>query len=140
MMVNFLACEVKPEESCEKILEVLSQDFRDIELPEQPCLSLEDKRAMEILNKTVEKVGNHYSVGLLWKEDNTVFQNNRKMALKRLEGVKKRFLNNPKFFEDYCYSHYLHFLLLVSNPHFYLCCAHLFLNLICILVSIYAPL
>ena len=100
MMVNFLACEVKPEESCEKILEVLSQDFRDIELPERPCLSLEDKRAMEILNKTVEKVGNHYSVGLLWKEDNTVFLNNRKMALKRLDGMKKRFLNNPKFFED----------------------------------------
>ena len=41
-MVNFLACEVKPEESCEKILEVLSQDFRDIELPERPCLSLEN--------------------------------------------------------------------------------------------------
>ena len=102
MMVNFLACEVKPEESCEKILEVLSQDFRDIELPERPCLSLEDKRAIEILNKTVEKVGNHYSVGLLGKEDNTVLQNNRKMALKRLEGVKKRFLSNPKFFEDYC--------------------------------------
>ena len=82
MMVNFLACEEKPEESCEKILEVLSQDFIDIELPEQPCLSLEDKRAI---------------VGLLCKEDNTVFQNNRKMALKRLEGVKKRFLNDPKF-------------------------------------------
>ena len=42
LMVNFLACEVKPEESCEKILEVLSQDFRDIELPERPCLSLEN--------------------------------------------------------------------------------------------------
>ena len=102
MMVNFLACKEKPKESCEKILEVLSLDFRDVKLPKQPCLSLEDKSAMEILNKTVEKVGNHYSVGLLWKEDNTVFQNNRKMALKRLEGVKKRFLNDPKFFEAYC--------------------------------------
>ena len=65
MIVNFFACEKKTEESCEKILEVLSQDFRDIELPERPCLSLEDKRAMEILNKTVEKIGNHYSMGLL---------------------------------------------------------------------------
>ena len=99
MMVNFLACEEKPEESCEKIFEVLSQDFRDIELPERPCVSLEDKRALEILNKTVEKVGNHYSVGLVWKEDNTVFQNNRKIALKRLEGVKKLFLMIRSFFK-----------------------------------------
>ena len=34
MITNFLACEEKPEQSCEKILEVLLQDFRDIELPE----------------------------------------------------------------------------------------------------------
>ena len=43
MMVNFLAFKEKPEESCEKIMEVLSRDFRDIELPEQSCLSLKDK-------------------------------------------------------------------------------------------------
>ena len=96
MMFNFLACKEKTEESYEKIFEVLLQNFRDIEIPKRPCLALEDKRALEISNKTVEKVENHYSMGLLWREDN------RRMALKRLEEVKKRLFNNPKFFETYC--------------------------------------
>ena len=83
-------------------MEVLSQDFRDIELSEQSCLLVEDKQALQILNKTVEKVGNYYLVGLLWKEDNTAFRNNRKMGLKRLERMKKIILNDLKFFEAYC--------------------------------------
>ena len=57
---------------------------------------------MEILNKTVDKVGNHYSVGLLWKDENVKFPNNRKMALMRLKSVKKKFLADPNYFKNCC--------------------------------------
>ena len=47
-MVNFLACEEKTEESCEKILKSLLQDFKEIELPKLPCLSLEDNKVYKL--------------------------------------------------------------------------------------------
>ena len=44
-MVNFLSCKENSEKSCKGILEVLSQDFQDVDLPEKICPSGEDKRA-----------------------------------------------------------------------------------------------
>ena len=35
---------------------------------------------MEMLQKTVTKYKNHYIVGLLWREDNVVLQNNKPLA------------------------------------------------------------
>ena len=69
MIVNFVDVEESPEQSCNQLLDILSSDFQDFGLPEKPYPSIEDKRATEILNKTVKKVGDHYSVGLLWKEN-----------------------------------------------------------------------
>ena len=101
-MVNFLNCKENSEESCKGILEVLSQDFQDVGLREKICSSVEDQRALEILNKTVDEVGNHYSVRLLWKDENVKFPNNRKMALMRLKSVKKKFLADSNYFKNYC--------------------------------------
>ena len=64
--------------------------------PSRKTVSIEDKRATEILNKTVKKVGGHYFVGLLWKEDNPLLRKNRNMALQRLQGIKKRFKVDPQ--------------------------------------------
>ena len=102
LMVNFLDTEECSEVSCERILEVLSQDFQDTGLPERVCPSLEDKMALEILNQTIKRVDDHYSVGLPWKEEEPKLPNNRKMALERLNGLKKRFQNDSEFFRQYC--------------------------------------
>ena len=101
VIVNFVDVEESPEQSCNQLLDILSSDFQDLGLPEKPYPSIEDKRATEILNKTVKKVVNHYSVGLLWKENNPQLPNNRDMALQRLQGMKKRFNANPQLFEKY---------------------------------------
>ena len=66
------------------------------------CPSLEDKRALEILNQTIKRVDDHYSVGLPWKEEEPKLPNNRKMALERLNGLKKRFQNDSEVFRQYC--------------------------------------
>ena len=98
LMVNFL----DKEESCKQILDLLNQDFKDLELPQVPALSVEDKRALEIMHKTVKKVEGHYSIGLLWKDDEPKLPNNREMALKRLLSLKQRFLNDSNLFKKYC--------------------------------------
>ena len=46
---------------------------------------------MEILQKTTTKYKNHYTVGLLWREDNVVVQNNKPLALSRLYNLEKKF-------------------------------------------------
>ena len=66
-----------------------------------PNPSIDHKRAAEVLNKTVKKVGDHYSVDLLWKEDNLQLPNNQDMALQRLQGMKKRFKADPQLFKKY---------------------------------------
>ena len=34
----------------------------------------EEKRAVKILETTTAKIGNHYEVGLLWKESNPILR------------------------------------------------------------------
>ena len=91
MIVNFVDVEESLEQSCYDLLHTV------------PC-DIEDKRATEILNKTVKKVGNHNSVGLLWKEENPQLPYNRDMVLQRLQGMKKRFTADPQLFEKYRYK------------------------------------
>ena len=101
VIVNFADVAESPEQSCNPLLDILSRDFQDLGLPETPYSSIEDKRATEILNKTVKKVGDHYFVGLLWKENNPHLPNNRDTALQRPQGMKKRFKANPQLLEKY---------------------------------------
>ena len=64
-------------------------------------LSVNDRRALDIMEKSIKKVDGHYQVALPWKSDQISFPNNRIMALRRLNQLKKRFLKDPAFFERY---------------------------------------
>ena len=55
-----------------------------------------NKRAMEILQKTTTKYENHYTVGLLWKEGNVVLPNNKPLALSRLYNLENKFGKDQK--------------------------------------------
>ena len=50
------------------------------------------------MNKTVKKIGDHYSVGLLWKDDDPQLPNNREMPVKRLLSMKRKFIADPKIY------------------------------------------
>ena len=100
-MVNIVTTAETNAESCKEMLEVLRKDFEDNCDLSTLSLSLEDKYAVHILNTTVKRVGNHYSVGLLWKDENAVLPNNCCLAERRLVSLKRRFLKDPELFKRY---------------------------------------
>jgi len=63
--------------------------------------SVEDARALDILENTTKSNELGYEVGLLWKNRNTQLPNNRKQAERRLEQLKKRFKRDQDFAEKY---------------------------------------
>ena len=62
---------------------------------------VEDKRALDIMRKTVKEADGHLSLGLLWKDDKVDLEDNRSMALRRLEELKRGFMADPDLFLKY---------------------------------------
>ena len=102
LMVNFMTTLGDEDRSCEQLIKLFSQDFDDIdENKDDTSLSQEDKRALYILNDTVKKVDDHFSVGLLWKDDLEMSSDGRALAERRLKGLKRRFEKDPDLFQRY---------------------------------------
>ena len=65
--VNFLRTSKLHEpatDSCETVLNILSQDFRDVDLPQVPSMSREDRKALAIMEGSIKKVNGHYQIAL----------------------------------------------------------------------------
>lgn len=56
----------------------------------EKSLSMEDKRALQIIQETTQIEDGHYQVGLLWREDDPCLPSNRPMAEARLESTRRR--------------------------------------------------
>ena len=54
--------------------------------------SLEDRRALRIMGKSVVKVDGHYQIALPWKSESAKLPNNRAMAEKRLGYLRNRLI------------------------------------------------
>jgi len=61
--------------------------------------SVEDNRALEILERTTRLKNGRYEVGLLWRDDDCHLPHNRLLAKKKQ--LKKRFDRDPEFGEQY---------------------------------------
>ena len=70
-------------------------------LPESQLISLNKKRSLELLEKIRKFVNGHFQVGLLWKNDFPLLQNNRELAIQRFKSLEKRFSKNPEFLNMY---------------------------------------
>ena len=64
-------------------------------------LSPKRKKKFRITQKTTKFVNGHFQVGLLWKNDFPILQNNRELAIQRFKSLEKRFSKNPEFFNMY---------------------------------------
>ena len=70
-------------------------------VPESQLIFPNEKRSLELLEKTTKFVNGHFQVGLLWKNDFPILQNNRELAIQRFKSLEKRFSKNPEFFNMY---------------------------------------
>ena len=64
-------------------------------------ISIEDKKFLDIVEKNISKKVYHYVVPLPFRDDKLVMPNNRVQAFKRLMFLKRRFLKDQLFFDDY---------------------------------------
>ena len=85
--VNFVSVDRKPVDLIEKFWKL--EDYGAVKSGEKP-LSVEDKRAMQIIEDTTRLVDGRYEVGMLWKNDERQFPNNLVMAKQRLESLRRR--------------------------------------------------
>ena len=64
--------------------------------------SREDKSALETLERTVKHVSDRYEVGMLWREGEVKFLDNRLMAKKRLESTERKLKRDEELAKKYC--------------------------------------
>ena len=65
------------------------------------CMSVEDKRALAIMERSVKLDQGHYQVALPWRQYPPFLPYNRPMAERRLQALKRRLLQDEKLFESY---------------------------------------
>ena len=94
--------------SLEEMFQAMYQhDFNEPELTGASTIlkcseiSCEDRKFMEIVEGGTSKKDEHYVVPLPFHDPNLVLPNNRKQAIQRLMGLKRRFVKDSKFFQDY---------------------------------------
>ena len=78
-----------------------STDFGESLASSEVCMSLEDKRALKIMNETVRKIDGHYQVGLPWRKRSPSVPNNRGFAESRLRSLKRRLLKGKNLYRKY---------------------------------------
>ena len=64
-------------------------------------VSHEDKKFMEIVDRATSKKDDHYVVPLPFRDPNLMLPNSKKQAIQRLIGLKRGFMKDSKFFQDY---------------------------------------
>ena len=64
-------------------------------------VSVEDRKFLYILEKGTLKKDEHYIVPLPFRNENLVMPNNKIQELRRLICLKRRFLKDERFFQDY---------------------------------------
>ena len=85
----------------QQLHEMWKTEFNDVTYSSEGTLSLEDKKALEIMDATVTRVDGHYQLSLPWRRSPPSLQDNRDMAEKRLKGLKRRLSKDATLHEKY---------------------------------------
>lgn len=76
-------------------------DFDDRTRNETNSMSVEDKRAMEIMESSIVHENGHYKIGLPWRDENTFLPNNRALAHARLQQLKRKLSRDSTLHQKY---------------------------------------
>lgn len=70
-------------------------------LMEEIVLSVEDKRVMDLWSGTLTRVKGHYQLPIPFRQNPPKLPDNKSLALRRLEGLKRRLLRDPSLRRRY---------------------------------------
>ena len=93
--------QARDEELNQQLERLWKTDFESSEVDTPVCASLEDKRALEIMEGTLQMVDGHFQVALPWRYDPPFLPNKRIVAERRGLLLKKRLLKDEALFEKY---------------------------------------
>lgn len=96
--VNFLQANKTLEE---RFKEFCNQEFNDSLYETKTSMSLNDRKALHTMEETVKLVNGHYEMALPWKSFPPRLPNNRPLAERRLNHLKKRLLKEPVVYQKY---------------------------------------
>ena len=87
---------------------IYKSEFTEPDLPSENKIGFkseeisgEDKKFLQLMDSKVNKIGNHYQLPLPFRSVDPIMPNNRMVAQRRLQYLKKRFSKSPQFFQDY---------------------------------------
>ena len=76
-------------------------DFEGTLVNNKVCDSVEDKRALEVMESSLKVIDGHFQVALPWRKEPPYLPNNRVVAEKRVLLLKKRLINNHDLYSKY---------------------------------------
>ncbi len=99
--LNVNVCTAGEEENLDSLIRhYFSLDSYGV-YPQTTTGSIEDRRALDILEKTVKRVNKQWECGLLWRDENVKLPESRPEALSRLLSNERRMKRDPLFSEMY---------------------------------------
>ena len=78
-----------------------NMEFNDTFTDNKLEMSIEDSRALEMMESSVQLKRGHYEIALPWKTSSPCLPNNRSVAEHRLDLLKRRFVRNPALYSKY---------------------------------------
>jgi hypothetical protein len=85
-----------------QLLDIYELDFKEFVDDVDPTDSLDDKRAMNIIESSATVSGGHYEISLPWKCENTQLSGNRTAVENRLYLLRKRLIKDNGLRQQYC--------------------------------------
>ena len=84
-----------------QMMQMYHHDFNEDSCDPDTMFSVDDRKALEIMQKSVRLSDKHYTIALPWKSDDIKLAKNRALAERRLEHLKNRFLKDECIFSKY---------------------------------------
>jgi hypothetical protein len=84
-----------------QLVAMYDRDYEERQIEDRPQPSREDRLFLNKVEDSVELNNSHYVIKLPFRNEDTAFPNNKTMAENRVAHLKRKFLRNPEFKQDY---------------------------------------
>ena len=95
---NFIRADTALDQQFQRFC---NMEFNDSLLDNERAMSLEDKRALNIMESTAVLKEGHYEIAMPWRYSPLCLPNNRILAVHRLELLRRRLVKDPVLFQKY---------------------------------------